>query len=96
MVRGTKLSSAVHLVDAANAACTVEHVVVLVLTLHGGAGSRLRPDSERDNRCDEEMHEERMQTGRLSMRPIALAGTNSAADSSSSMSRPSLQPDGPQ
>jgi len=34
------------------------------MILHGGAGSRLRPDSERDNRCDEEMHEERMQTGR--------------------------------
>ena len=33
------------------------------MILHGGAGSRPRPDSERDNRC-EEMHEERMQTGR--------------------------------
>ena len=34
------------------------------MPLHGGAGLRLRPDSERDNRCAEEMHEERMQTGR--------------------------------
>ena len=34
-----------------------------VMILHGGAQSSLRPDTVRDNRCDYEVHEERMQTG---------------------------------
>jgi len=33
------------------------------MILHGGAQSSLRPDTVRDNRCDYEVHEERMQTG---------------------------------
>ena len=41
------------------------------MILHGGAQSSLRPDTVRDNRCDYEMHEGRMQTGRL----IAHAGS---------------------
>ena len=32
------------------------------MILHGGAQSSLRPDTVRDNRCDYEVHEERMQT----------------------------------
>jgi hypothetical protein len=35
-----------------------------VMILHGGAQSSLRPDTVRDNRCDYEAHEGRMQTGR--------------------------------
>ena len=35
-----------------------------VMILHGGALSSLRPDAVRDNRCEHEVHEERMQTGR--------------------------------
>jgi hypothetical protein len=35
-----------------------------VMILHGGALSSLRPDAVRDNRCDREVHEERMQTER--------------------------------
>jgi hypothetical protein len=35
-----------------------------VMILHGGVQSSRRPDTERDNRCDDEAHEERMQTGR--------------------------------
>ena len=35
-----------------------------VITLHGGAQSSPRPDTVRDNRCDHEVHEGRMQTGR--------------------------------
>ena len=35
-----------------------------VITLQGGAQSSLRPDTVRDNRCDYEVHEGRMQTGR--------------------------------
>ena len=34
------------------------------ITLQGGAQSSLRPDTERDKRCDHEVHEGRMQTGR--------------------------------
>jgi hypothetical protein len=34
------------------------------MVLHGGAQSSLRPDTVRDNRCDYEAHEGRMQTGR--------------------------------
>src|SRR6266516_3046603 len=34
-----------------------------VITLQGGAQSSLRPDTVRDNRCDYEVHEGRMQTG---------------------------------
>jgi hypothetical protein len=34
-----------------------------VMTLHGGAQSSRRPDAERDNRRDHEVHEGRMQTG---------------------------------
>jgi hypothetical protein len=34
------------------------------MILHGGAQSSLRPDTVRDNRCDYEAHEGRMQTGR--------------------------------
>src|SRR5271157_6070100 len=34
-----------------------------VITLQGGAQSSLRPDTARDNRCDDEAHEGRMQTG---------------------------------
>ena len=33
------------------------------MILHGGAPSSLRPDTVRDNRCDHEVHEGRMQTG---------------------------------
>src|SRR5271169_712291 len=33
-----------------------------VITLQGGAQSSLRPDTARDNRCDYEAHEGRMQT----------------------------------
>ncbi len=33
------------------------------MILHGGAPSSLRPDTVRDNRCDYEVHEGRMQTG---------------------------------
>jgi len=33
------------------------------MTLHGGAQSSRRPDAERDNRWDHEVHEGRMQTG---------------------------------
>ena len=36
-----------------------------LITLQGGAQSSLRPDTVRDNRCDYEVHEERMQTGYL-------------------------------
>ena len=32
------------------------------MTLHGGAQSCFRPDTVRDNRCDYEVHEGRMQT----------------------------------
>jgi len=35
-----------------------------VMPLRGGAQSSLRPDTVRDYRCDYEVHEERMQTGR--------------------------------
>ena len=35
-----------------------------VMILQGGAQSSLRPDTVRDNRCDYEAHEGRMQTGR--------------------------------
>ena len=35
-----------------------------VIILHGGAQSSRRPDTERDYRSDNEMHEGRMQTGR--------------------------------
>jgi hypothetical protein len=35
-----------------------------IITLHGGAQSSLRPDTVRDNRCDDEVHEGRMQTER--------------------------------
>src|SRR5215475_1377 len=35
-----------------------------VMILHGGAQSSLRPDTVRDNRCDYEAHDGRMQTGR--------------------------------
>jgi len=35
-----------------------------VITLQGGAQSSPRPDTVRDNRCDHEAHEGRMQTGR--------------------------------
>ena len=35
-----------------------------VMILHGGALSSLRPDAVRDNRCEHEVHEERMQTER--------------------------------
>jgi hypothetical protein len=31
---------------------------------NGGVQSSLRPDTVRDNRCDDEAHEGRMQTGR--------------------------------
>ena len=34
------------------------------MILQGGAQSSLRPDTVRDNRCDYEAHEGRMQTGR--------------------------------
>jgi hypothetical protein len=34
-----------------------------VMILHGGAQSSLRPDTVRDNRCDNEVHKGRMQTG---------------------------------
>jgi hypothetical protein len=34
-----------------------------VMILHGGAKSSPRPDTVRDNRCDYEAHEGRMQTG---------------------------------
>src|SRR5260370_4264643 len=34
-----------------------------VMTLHGSAQSSRRPDAERDNRSDHEVHEGRMQTG---------------------------------
>jgi hypothetical protein len=34
------------------------------MILHGGAQSSLRPDTVRDNRCDYEAHDGRMQTGR--------------------------------
>jgi hypothetical protein len=34
------------------------------MILHGGAQSSLRPDTVRDNRCDYEVHEGWMQTGR--------------------------------
>ncbi len=34
-----------------------------VMILHGGVQSSLRPDTVRDNRCDYEAHEGRMQTG---------------------------------
>jgi hypothetical protein len=34
------------------------------MILHGGALSSRRPDAVRDNRCDHEVHEGRMQTGR--------------------------------
>ena len=37
-----------------------------VITLQGGAQSSPRPDTVRDNRCDHEAHEGRMQTGRWS------------------------------
>jgi hypothetical protein len=33
------------------------------MPLHGDAQSSLRPDTVRDNRCDHEVHEGRMQTG---------------------------------
>ena len=33
------------------------------MILRGGAQSSLRPDTVRDNRCDYEVHEGRMQTG---------------------------------
>src|SRR5262245_49349858 len=36
-----------------------------LITLHGGARSSRRPDTVRDNRCDHEVHEGRMQTGTL-------------------------------
>ena len=32
------------------------------MILHGGAQSSLRPDTVRDNRCDYEVHEERIKT----------------------------------
>ena len=35
-----------------------------VMILHGGALTSRRPDAVRDNRCDHEVHEGRMQTGR--------------------------------
>jgi len=35
-----------------------------IITLDGGAQSSPRPDTVRDNRCDYEAHEGRMQTGR--------------------------------
>ena len=34
------------------------------MTLQGGARSSLRPDTVQDNRCDDEAHKGRMQTGR--------------------------------
>src|ERR1700739_2181318 len=34
-----------------------------IITLQGGAQSSARPDTVRDNRCDHEVHEGRMQTG---------------------------------
>ena len=34
------------------------------MILHGGVPSSLRPDTVRDNRCDHEAHERRMQTER--------------------------------
>src|SRR5260370_19837541 len=42
-----------------------------VMTLHGGAQSSRRPDTERDNRSDHEAREGRMQTGR----PTAHVGS---------------------
>ena len=45
-----------------------------VMILHGGALSSLRPDAVRDNRCDHEVHEERMQTERRTVGGGGRAG----------------------
>ena len=41
--------------------------------LQGGARSSLRPDTVQDNRCDDEAHKGRMQTGRRTAHGASLS-----------------------
>ena len=62
-----------------------------LITLQGGARSGLRPDTVLDNRCDDEVHEGRRQTGRQS----AHAGSRLKLIDASGRSRlimPAFQP----
>ena len=61
-----------------------------VITLQGGAQSSPRPDTVRDNRCDHEAHEGRMQTGRRTAH--ARSSLSRRSPRKAPLGKPAFQP----